>query len=622
MNKSHNSDTFVKDRLGIWCQNRQGFSWMSKKIDAATIVLALLENTKYHNSITLAQFEERFLAPLSKGQAVIYYEGAEPSALITWAFLSPQDGERYIKSADTGPPSWSSGEELWFTDFVHAYVNQPPKWIFKHLRKNVFADCAKSFSRREMKSGREGFAKREWQQRQAKPKPKPVTKPINQKAHEANIYDRQHPFRALSNDRSKYDAAELEYLQKYPIPDKARVLMCGIEANSIALRAAKEVDCEIVLYDNQAAWLTSVAEVGAHGEPLLQSPQFSIQHGRWDDFPLEDGSFDMVFSFGAITRSADPEKTLQAIMRVTKPEGHIIASEMIAPNDSIDEKTLKQNGVKKPLTLAKWQAITAPFAQTVSDDGPVTGNHWAMTIKEWFHHPYTKSDESDRTPQTEGFQTRILNLKRSNAVVAKPNRAKRKQTSLVTFSGGIDSTYVLWKMLKDTDDEVIALHINITNAEGRVLIEKIRAQQIVNYLSAKYRPITYKTTTIDHRGLNWFGYDVMSVGFEVGIVATSHLMQTNRAVDRWTMAACLEEGRWPNRWKYVTDCTSATCYPHAAPPYFSLPIIAKAEQMRLMPKELLEMTWYCRHPQFTRDGYSTCNTCKTCLIVNEIMSES
>jgi len=113
----------------------------------------------------------------------------------------------------------------------------------------------------------------------------------------------------------------------------------------------------------------------------------------------------------------------------------------------------------------------------------------------------------------------------------------------------------------------------------------------------------------------------MSVGFEVGIAATSYLMSTNRPADRWTTASCLEEGHWESRSKHIRACVSASCYPHEAPQFFELPTIPKAEQMQAMPQELLQMTWYCRRPKITRHGYSNCNECNTYLTVKEIINE-
>jgi hypothetical protein len=38
--------------------------------------------------------------------------------------------------------------------------------------------------------------------------------------------------------------------------------------------------------------------------------------------------------------------------------------------------------------------------------------------------------------------------------------------TLITFSGGLDSTYALWKLLTNTSDEVTAIYINTQNIDG------------------------------------------------------------------------------------------------------------------------------------------------------------
>ncbi|MEM1075915.1 MAG: toxin-activating lysine-acyltransferase [Pseudomonadota bacterium] len=596
---------------------------MSKKIEAATIVLSLLEHTELHDKITLAQFEERFLDPIANGQVILYYEGGTPSAFLSWALLSSSDGDRYLNERNQVPPSWSSGDELWLIDFIHAYEMRVPGWIFKHLHKVVFADCARVYARWSSSIGETANAKRTWSREAPRPNLRPVRSKVSYADTELEMLDRQHPYRRLKDGRSEYNRTETEFLRRFHPEENARVLVCGVEANQFARRLAAETSCEVVLFDELAGWLTSVAERAAHATPLLQYPDFSIKHGQWDTLPFEDGTFDSIYSFGAIARCQNSVQFIDELLRVAKPGCDLVCHELLAADDGVTDDELKRHGLWSAMTLEKWDAAFGPYTETKAIEGPVDDEHPFRPMRDWFHAPRKSKFPDTADSHASNLETWNVRLTKSAAtfVPSRKTTKRSKLTTLVTFSGGIDSTYVLWKLLKETDDEIIALHINITNVEGRVLIEKIRAQQIVNYLSERYRLITYKTTTIDHSGMNWFGYDVMAVGFEVGIVATSHLLEKNKAVDRWTMAACKEEGRWPNRWQHVLDCTAANCYPHTPPEYFSLPIITKAEQMRQMPSELLEMTWYCRQPKLTRNGYAPCNTCMTCRIVNEIKSE-
>jgi hypothetical protein len=43
--------------------------------------------------------------------------------------------------------------------------------------------------------------------------------------------------------------------------------------------------------------------------------------------------------------------------------------------------------------------------------------------------------------------------------------------TLVSLSGGMDSTYLLWKLLSETTDEITALHVDLTNLDIRTRIK-------------------------------------------------------------------------------------------------------------------------------------------------------
>ena len=46
------------------------------------------------------------------------------------------------------------------------------------------------------------------------------------------------------------------------------------------------------------------------------------------------------------------------------------------------------------------------------------------------------------------------------------------RTTLVMLSGGVDSVYRLVKLLRETDDEVLAHHVHLVNIEQRLAHQK------------------------------------------------------------------------------------------------------------------------------------------------------
>jgi hypothetical protein len=194
-----------------------------------------------------------------------------------------------------------------------------------------------------------------------------------------------------------------------------------------------------------------------------------------------------------------------------------------------------------------------------------------------------------------------------------------KRATLVMFSSGVDSTYTLVKLLQETDDDIYAHHINLINMEERHVIERERSRAIVMWCNEHIRKVKYSESSIDHRGLKWFGFDIMTVGFEAGVIGHSFHMARGRPMDRWTIGTCLEEGHDDVRFAHVLNCCAANCYPRPAPAFFLLPLIPKAEEMAYLPRPVLDLCWTCRRPVAQPGGgVAECGTCKTCVLMNDI----
>lgn len=68
--------------------------------------------------------------------------------------------------------------------------------------------------------------------------------------------------------------------------------------------------------------------------------------------------------------------------------------------------------------------------------------------------------------------------------------------TLLSFSGGIDSTYVLWKLLHDTDDQVTAAYLDVSEIEKELFTDRSplkleMVQQIVDKLKSEVRDFDF-----------------------------------------------------------------------------------------------------------------------------------
>ncbi len=203
--------------------------------------------------------------------------------------------------------------------------------------------------------------------------------------------------------------------------------------------------------------------------------------------------------------------------------------------------------------------------------------------------------------------------------------SRRKQITLVMFSGGIDSVYVLYRLLKESDDEIVAHHIHFVNIERRHEAEARACRVVVDYLKKTVRDFIYTESAIDRSRFRAFGMDDMAVGFEVGIVHSSLIVDRGIGFDRWTSGTCLEEeleyfgASEIERFENVLNCVQGSCYPNPAPRFFQLKIIPKKAQMDYMGQALVDLCWTCRTPVWAEDGSaSECGTCKTCVLMGKI----
>jgi 7-cyano-7-deazaguanine synthase in queuosine biosynthesis len=187
------------------------------------------------------------------------------------------------------------------------------------------------------------------------------------------------------------------------------------------------------------------------------------------------------------------------------------------------------------------------------------------------------------------------------------------------YSGGLDSTAMLVKLLTEARDELRVHHIRMDNAEGRAAAEQGAVEKIVAWCRARYRPFQYSESGLDFRQLKAIPIDYLSIAYvacQVAIdtpgctqVAVGSLSRDTDIVNRSArqrrvfdeMYACYRArklGEPQVQWVYpVYDCS-------------------KDEVAALVPPEIRSLTWSCRRPvtdPASPGGYRPCGACKACL---------
>ncbi len=201
-------------------------------------------------------------------------------------------------------------------------------------------------------------------------------------------------------------------------------------------------------------------------------------------------------------------------------------------------------------------------------------------------------------------------------------------TTLVMFSGGLDSTAMLVKLLTTTREELRVHHIRMANREMRAQAEGYAAEHILAYCREHYRPFRYSESGLDFASLEAIPIDYLAIAFVACQVAID-----TPGCDRIAVAALARDTDIANRsarQREVFDAMYA-CYrarklgePRVEWLY---PVFdaGKRELAELVGPALLELTWSCRRPvaaASAKGGWRPCGSCKACLAREGISAQN
>ena len=184
------------------------------------------------------------------------------------------------------------------------------------------------------------------------------------------------------------------------------------------------------------------------------------------------------------------------------------------------------------------------------------------------------------------------------------------------FSGGLDSTAMLVKLLAGTRDELRVHHIRMANKEGREGAEQQAVERIVAYCRGHYRPFRYSESALDFTELEAIPIDYLSIAYvacQVAIdtpgcnrIAVATLARDTDIVNR--------SARQRRVFDAMYECYRARKLGEPAVEWVT-PVydMTKAEIAASLPGELAAMTWSCRRPLAEGAGWRACGACKACL---------
>lgn len=184
--------------------------------------------------------------------------------------------------------------------------------------------------------------------------------------------------------------------------------------------------------------------------------------------------------------------------------------------------------------------------------------------------------------------------------------------TLLNFSGGIDSTYVLYQWLRNNPTKKILVHhIHIRNIEKRYEKEAIAVENILQWLRDHgLDNFEYIESTFDYEQAKGLCLDGMIV-----TLFTSLITQGYPNLKETFLCTPLDEklrlgnqliGR-RNKYQILREAISVG---HQLKTTEVVIHLFKKEIIQGLPRDLFELTWYCRKPMPNGDTCKECHTCQ------------
>lgn len=183
-------------------------------------------------------------------------------------------------------------------------------------------------------------------------------------------------------------------------------------------------------------------------------------------------------------------------------------------------------------------------------------------------------------------------------------------THLVTLSGGIDSTYALWRTLEE-GHRCMVIHCKLVTRAGRYNHELAAARAVVGWLRRNgLGNFSYHETGFDYGGLPCLA-DIETLSYFRGAALRHHPSLTTVVLG--TNAEDLTQGeRWERRsvtHRHLIEYIAGRVPEYVAPARD----LTKAEIIQALPAGLYNQTWSCRQP---RRGVA-CGRCRPCRHIAE-----
>ncbi len=204
--------------------------------------------------------------------------------------------------------------------------------------------------------------------------------------------------------------------------------------------------------------------------------------------------------------------------------------------------------------------------------------------------------------------------------------------TLLMFSGGIDSTAALVKLLQESSDPLIVHHIYKYDAESQyhAEVEAIAVNNVLEYCKKNYREFTFTSSKWEF-GLPYFGWNLTLCAFvgaqvirSFGDTITRYVVGTHQ--DDVFMQQGIDERGFGDGSRRLQEALGVfyasfgTSNRETLPSiYWPLKDMTRQQVVDSLPKDLLALTWTCRQPIKLANGeFDICGQCISCKTLHGI----
>lgn len=205
--------------------------------------------------------------------------------------------------------------------------------------------------------------------------------------------------------------------------------------------------------------------------------------------------------------------------------------------------------------------------------------------------------------------------------------------TLVMWSGGLDSTYGLIRVLRESDDEVFAHHISRharddtgRNMTRTAAYEDRAVSQMLPVIQRLYRPFSFTQSAVNLLAFRNFARDTSTAMFFAAHAAMSHgfgpqdriLLSMNSDEDKsWNPGSELYNFLRATTIRVLRVTWGGEDFPQC---FLWEPPPRKCDEAAYLPDELFRLTASCRNPSYdaTADTYEGCQVCRECISLSAI----